>query len=150
MINIAYVAIYRFNFSFSFNFAFSFSFSFSFSYRFSLDQKKIGPIPPTPPSDQSRRDGGGHRPRAGGADQEQPPGGGHHVHCAPHGAAGGPAGRAAEEPHARRQGQRRTQPQQGTPESGRGGRTSVRERGFSKERSRKNILKRAFKKVCSR
>ena len=41
MINIAYVAIYRFNFSFSLNFAFSFSFSFSFSYRFSLDQKKL-------------------------------------------------------------------------------------------------------------
>lgn len=62
-------------------------------------------------SDQGGGDGSGHRQRAGRADKAQPSGWGHHLHGEGHGAAGGSARRAAEEPDAGRQRQRGTQPQ---------------------------------------
>lgn len=69
-------------------------------------------------SDKGWRDGGRHRPGAGRADQGQPSAGGRNLHGESHGAAGGSAGRAAEEPDARRQGQRGEEPQQGTGDTG--------------------------------
>lgn len=62
-------------------------------------------------TDKSWRDGCSHCQGAVGANETQSSGWRHHVHGEGHGSAGGSPGRAAEEPHARRQGQRSTEPQ---------------------------------------
>lgn len=65
------------------------------------------------PSDEVGGDGGQHRAGAGGAHPEPPVRRRHRLLRVCHGAARQPAGRAAPQPHPRRQGQCCPQPQQG-------------------------------------
>lgn len=94
----------------------SLSKSLSLSLSLALYLAPSSPLPPRPVwlTAPLRWDGGHCSPGAGWADQRPPASWRRAIHGAGHGPAGWTAGRPAQEPHPRGQGQCRSEPHQGT------------------------------------